>query len=275
MAEEEKWQDALPEALRDAPYLGKAESVEDAVGKLAHAAKINGTSIRIPDSTASEDDRAAFMAKLSEIEGVTQLPMSDDEEGLNALLTKLGKPDDVAGYELPELPDFTWDTGVSDDLRRYALEAGMTKKQFAAFATNFGKQQFDNKLTSETAAADAKRLLREAWGEAQPERESLIRGYLEHSQAPDALKTSLNDGKLDLNTMNWLHEVAKQFKGDVTPIHQDGKSPTPTMTTQEAQEAIPVLLSDMSGMRQSDPRYAGMQQKLIELHRLAKPGQAA
>ncbi len=272
---EEKWQDTLPEALREAPYIGKADNAEDAVSKLVHAAKIVGTSVRIPDSNTSEDDRAMFFDKLSAIDGVARMPLSDDEDGLNALLTKLGKPEDVAGYALPELEDFTWDESMSDDLRRYALDAGMTTKQFTAFATNIGKQELEASATAETASVDSRRLLREAWGEAQDDRESLIRGYLTHSDAPESLKTGLNDRKLPLETMNWLYEVAKQFKGDVSPISKDGASPTPVMTTSEALEAIPHAISDLTKLRETDPRYKGLQNKLLELHRLAKPEEAA
>jgi len=272
---EEKWQDTLPEALRDAPYLAKAESAEDAVAKLVHAAKLVGTSVRIPGADASEEDRAAFFAKLTEVDGVAQLPLSDDAEGLKSLMAKLGAPEDVAGYKLPELEDFKWDEAQGDNLRRYALEAGMTAKQFAAFATNVAKQEQETGITAETALSALRQGLRADWGEALDERTALIRGYLQLSDAPETLIAGFKDNKLPLETMNWLYEVAKQFKGDVTPISADGKSPTPTMTIQEAYEAIPVLLKDMTGMRETDPRYKGMQQKLVELHRLAKPGEAA
>jgi len=270
-----RWQDSLPEILRDAPYIGKAESAEDAVSKLAHAAKLVGTSIRIPEADAKPEEMAAFFAKVSAIDGVAQLPTSEDKDGLNALMTKLGKPEDVSGYKLPELDGFAWNEATADNLRRYALDAGMTANQFTAFANNVAKQEQETGISAQTASEDARKALRMEWGETLEDREALIRGYLEHSQAPESVKQGLNDKKLPLETMNWLHEIAKQFKGDVKPISNDGPSPTPDISPQEALEAIPRLIGDLMGMKETDPRYAGIQQKLVSMHRLAKPEQAA
>ena len=255
--------------------IGKAESLEDAVGKLVHAAKVNGTSIKIPDSTASEEDMAAFMKKVTEIDGVMTMPLSDDEEGMKGLMSKLGTPAEAADYKLPELDGFTWNNDQADTLRKYALEAGMTKGQFEKFANNVAKQEQETGITAETALSDIRKAVRDDWGEATDERTALIRGYLKLSDAPANLLAGLDGKNLDVTTMNWLHEVAKQFKGDVTPISDDGGSPTPTVTRQEALEAIPKILGDLTGMRETDPRYKGLQMKFVDMQRLANPEQAA
>ena len=136
-----EWIQALPEQLRDAPFLGKASSPEDAVAKLAHAAKLVGTSIRIPGEDATDDDRAAFYNKLAEVPGVAKLPLSDDEDGLAAILAKLGAPDTPDGYKPPELEGFEWDQATFENLRKYAKDAGMTTRQFDKFARQLAQEQ--------------------------------------------------------------------------------------------------------------------------------------
>ena len=272
---EPTWQESLPEELRDAPYIGKAESASDAMQKLVHAAKLVGTSIRIPGEDASEEDRAAFMAKLADVPGVAQLPLSDDSDGLNALLGKLGKPEDVAGYKLPEIADFEWDTKLSDDLRAYALEAGLTDRQFSTFAKKIAEQEQSASQDADQSLADARASLRQDWGETLEERESLIRGWMDKSEAPASLKELLNDRNLPVDTMNWLYNTAKQFKGEINPVSQDGSSPAPMHTQAEARDRMQKILGDLMQMRETDPRYRDLQQQLVQMQKVASGPEAA
>ena len=272
---EDNWLESLPEPLREAPFLSKAESVEDAVGKLAHAAQLVGSSVRIPASDASDDVKAQFYSKLQEVEGVTVLPNHDDIEGVVNLLNKLGYPEDHTGYKLPEVGDFEWDERMGEDLRKYAHEAGMTPGQFNAFASKIAQQELDASLEAQNSLEASRKEIRADWGDTLEERESLIRGWLDHSEAPESMRQLLNDKNLPLETMNWLYNTAKQFKGDVQPLTADGKSPTPTMTPGELQEKIHQTRMDLFNMTESDPRYKDKTQELVRLHKLAHSSQAA
>ena len=55
------WTDDLPEPLRDAPFIQKAESAEAALAALKHAGNHVGNSIRFPDKEASEDSVNEFI----------------------------------------------------------------------------------------------------------------------------------------------------------------------------------------------------------------------
>ena len=270
-----EWIQALPEQLRDAPFLGKASSPEDAVAKLAHAAKLVGTSIRIPGEDATDDDRAAFYNKLAEVPGVAKLPLSDDEDGLAAILAKLGAPDTPDGYKPPELEGFEWDQATFENLRKYAKDAGMTTRQFDKFARQLAQEQLANSQASANARDEARKALRLDWGDTLEAREALIRGWMDKSEAPAFLREQLDGGNLPLETMNWLHSIAKQFKGEVNPISKDGQQPRPTIDPAEAREKIQATLRDLTSMSPVDPRYADLNKKLVEYHRLANAGSAA
>ena len=270
-----EWLAALPEQLRDAPFLGKASSPEDAVQKLAHAAKLVGTSIRIPSEDASDDDREAFYNKLAEVPGVAKLPLSDDEEGMAALLSKLGAPETPEGYKPPELEDFSWDETTFNNLRKYAKDAGMTTAQFNKFAKQLAQEQQQSSQEQQQAAEEARKALRLDWGDTLEDREALIRGWMDKSEAPEDLRNMLDSRSLPLETMKWLHEVAKQFKGEVNPISKDREATKVVIDPAEAREKIATTLQDMTNMSPADPRYQDLQRKLIEYHRLANAGQAA
>ncbi len=267
--------DQLPEALRETPWLKEAQSAEEAHNKLVHAAKLVGTSIRIPDAEADDDTKAAFYSKLAEVEGVTVLPTHEDIEGVVGLLQKLGYPEDHTGYKLPEIPDYEWNESQGETLRQYAHKAGLTPGQFDALAKQFAEQGQVTKAETENQLNEARKAIRMDWGDTLEDRESLIRGWLEHSEAPDSMKNLLKDRKLPLETMNWLHGIAKQFKDNVQPISSDGKGGEPVLTPGEAHEQIQNTLRDMTNMPESDPRYGPLKQKLVTLHKLAKGGEAA
>jgi hypothetical protein len=271
----ENWLDDLPEGLREAPYLAKATSVEDALGKLQHAAKVNGTSIRIPLADASDDDKSAFYAKLHDVEGVARLPMSDDEEGLNTLMGKLGTPAEHTDYKLPEITDFSWDETMGEDLRKYALEAGMTVNQFTKFANKIGNQELEASTLSGAEMTTQQTALRQDWGDTLEPREALIRGWMQMSEAPSELQALMEKRELPLSTMNWLHGIANQFKGDVKPVGNDGKTTGDEMQPLDAKIALQAVLTDLRSMKDSDPRYRPLQQKMVQLQGVAMGKQSA
>lgn len=271
----DSWLDSLPEELREAPYIGKAESAADALSKIQHAAKLVGTSVRIPTEDSSAEDRAAFMERVKGIDGIAQIPTGDDIDGVMTLLGKLGYPADPTGYKLPEVEGFEWDEDVGADLKKYAHTSGMTPGQFDAFAKQIATQEKDAELTTGQALADQQRDIRTAWGDAMDEREALIRGWLTHSEAPASTLEMLNDRKLPLETLNWMLGIAQQFKGDVTPMSKDKQTTEPTLDPVEAKIELSRVLTELTGMRDSDPRYRPLQQKMVTLQRLASKSQAA
>jgi hypothetical protein len=266
---EDNWLESLPEPLREAPYLKAAESPEDALAKIQHAAKLVGTSVRIPGEDTSEEDKDAFYTKLTEVDGVARLPTHDDIEGVMALLGKLGYPEEHTGYKLPEVKDFEWDQDMGEALRKYAHESGLTPGQFEALATRIARQEQDADLISNTELSDQQKALRQDWGDTLETREDLIRGWLKMSEAPQSMTEMVNDRKLPLDTMNWLLGIAKQFEGDVTPVGGDGKGGPAPITATDAKIKIGEILKDLTGMRDSDPRYRPLQQQLVEMQRVA------
>ena len=257
------WLASLPEALRDAPFLAKSTDATDAVAKLAHAAKLVGTSLRIPELDAPQADRDAFYQKVMEVPGLTKLPDIDDAEGFDALISKLGKPEEYTGYTLPEIAEFEWDEGMGNDLRKYAHEAGLTPLQFKRFAEKIAGQELQAGTDITESTEQQRRELRDDWGDALDSRENLIRGWLKQSDAPDTMMEMLDERKLPAKTMKWLYAVANQFKGDVTPISQQDRHTT-VMTPGDAIERRGKIIGQLVGMSTLDPAYQRLQKELID-----------
>ena len=229
----------------------------------------------MPNPDADADAINAFYEKVKDVPGLTRIPTPDDTEGYNALLAKLGKPEEPSGYELPEVNDFEWSDDVADRLRQTALESGLTKNQFKEFATRVAEQEIStNRMNNETKM-EIRKELRLDWGDTLEDREDLIRGWLDKSDAPEAMRNLLDNHELPVATMKWLHGVAKQFKGDVTPIRNDGASPAPSMTPSAAKERIQEILNHDAYFNAGDPRQADLVKEMVRLQELANPSSAA
>jgi hypothetical protein len=269
------WLDALPEELRSAPFIGKATDINDAIGKLAHAAQYMGQAIKKPALDASPEDLEAFYDKFSDVPGMAKLPGLDDIDAQVALLEKLGAPTEAASYELPALEQFEWDESIAGDLKKYAKEAGMTKAQFNKFATLIGTQEQQVASTNTTEREEARKAVREAWGESLGEREDLIRGWMDKSSAPEEMMELLNDKNLPLSTMEWLLSVAGQFKGDVTPISKDGPNHTPALAPAQARMRIEEILRHPAYFDGASPLHKDMINEMLKMQALANPAKTA
>jgi hypothetical protein len=249
--------------------------MKDAIGKLAHAAQYMGQAIKKPAEDATPEQMEDFFTKLGDVPGFARLPGLDDIDAQVAMLEKLGAPGEAKDYELPDIAEFEWSEDLTSDLRKYAKETGMTKAQFAKFATTIGTQEQESASSNATALSDNRKALKEAWGDAVEERENIIRGWLDKSTAPESMVTMLDEGKLPLDTMNWLNDIANQFKGDVTPIHKDGQGRSPSLDPVQARARIQEIMNHPAYFDASSPIHKDLVKEMLATQRLANPPRQA
>jgi hypothetical protein len=265
------WRESLPEQLRDAPFLGKAENLDDAVGKLAHAAQVVGTSIRIPNADASDEAKAEFYGKLADVPGVARLPTPEDAEGMADIMSKLGRPEKAEDYLPAELEGHQWDDGALTDLKAYAHEAGMTNSQFQTLAQKVAEQQLSTSTATQQAQQEQRELLAAEWGEALPQNELLVKNWLEASGAPEAMRDMLEGKTLTAESLKWLHQTATQFMSEANPVNRDGASPTATVSPTEASARIGEILNNPAYFDSGDPRQADLRAQMLKYQALANP----
>lgn len=261
------WKENLPESMRDLPFIAKAGSIDEAVEKIQHAAHLVGTSVRIPDTNTSPENRKKFYDKLAAVDGVTVLPTHDDIDGVVGLLRKLGYPDSPDKYELPELDGFEWDGNMAGDLRKFAHEAGLTPGQLQAFAARIAAQERDADTRDKQEHQTRYSELKETWGDAYEENKALVRGYLKQSDAPAETREALDNETMPASALKWLHDVARQFKSSTTPVHEDGRTMNTGETKLFLREKAQKIRLDMANMRETDPRYPELRRELITVHK--------
>jgi hypothetical protein len=262
-AQPTNWRDALPEQLRDAPFLNKADKpLEQVIADLTNAAGHMGNSIRIPGPDADDEAIAKFRSQAVEkIPGLMAVPDPDSDDYV-ATLQKLGMPEAADKYKVPE------DCPIEgEDLGRLMAEAhkhGLTQKQFAGQLGDLIAQVNDAKERQQLQADEQRAILKGEWGEAFDDRSAAVDQFL--AEAPEALRNMPKDAE----TMRWLYGLAESFnEGNEAARQADGGRAT--LTPGEALEQANEVLMRLKDMRRVDnPQlYDQLMNKRIDLLRKA------
>jgi hypothetical protein len=228
---EEEFKAALPEDLRANPSITKFKDLGSLAKSYVEAQGFLGSSIRPPGADATPEAKAEFRKKLMEKVPELVYAPEGDEETEKALYARLGKPEKLDEYKLP--PEAEAAGLNADDLRALAANAGMTKKQFAAFA----KQYAEGALATKSAATEAVKALKAEWGLAYEER-------LGDAKAA-AVKMGVEAKDLEALTPAQLRvfaNVAKAVSGGGAPFKKDEAPKNGRLTPEEAQQEIAEIM---------------------------------
>jgi hypothetical protein len=269
--ENENWLDDLPEVLREAPFIAKAKSAEDAFGQIKHAASIVGNSLRIPGEDATEEARDEFYQKIIDsVPDVVRLPEDWSDDEANATFrSRFGVPEEAKDYEPADVEDFEWDDSYLDTLRAMAHQAGMSKAQFKRFTETTAAQQMAADEINESNLSEARESLKKEWGAAHGERMQLIENWMKLSDAPEAVRDMAADGNLTPDAANWLYEIASQYaKGGRKVAEDEPGKDKHGLTPLEAQDKIQEILNDKDYFNAASPRQKMLKQRMLELQQM-------
>jgi hypothetical protein len=261
-----EWLEQLPEVLREAPFIGKADSPEDALAKIQHAANTVGRSVRFPDEETSDEKRAEFYQKIAEaVPDIVRMPTDDeDPEQAAAFNARFGVPEKAEDFALPEVENWEWDGAYAATMRENALAAGMNQRQFERYAKGLAIAGLKADEVAAIAIEEAKSALKAEWGAAYEERTAMIDKYLEMSKAPEQLRDMAKNGDMDAATMQWMYEAADSFKSEMGNLTIRDKLKEAPLTPMEVQEKINDIVKD--------PNYfkAGSVEQRVLVDRMAK-----
>lgn len=273
MADNAEWREELPEIFRDAPFIGKAESAEDALSKIVHAADYMGKAVRIPDADTPADKKDEFYKKIAEAApDLFRLPDEEDADAQATFFKRLGRPDELTGYEAPTIDDWDWDKDYVTKMQTMAFEAGLSKRQFNQFMAGIANSGVASDAATELATGENVEALKKEWGAAYEDRMKLVTGYLALSKAPDSLTDLVKSGQMDQAGMDWLHEAAAQFTSDPEMIKQRkkaGDGGDGLMTPDEARVKIQEIMEDKAYFDSSNPRQKILIQRMVQLQTAA------
>ena len=161
--------DTISEEYKDNPNITKYNSLDDFLKGHVNAASLVGNSIRVPGEDAGESDKQEFYQKLmNHAPDLMLKPDFSEQEQANEFWQTLGKPDDLAKYEMPEdikLPD-----EVQQEMRQIGFEADMTAAQFNKWAKGMAERHNQTVEKSTTEIENQMAELKNEWGMTVDER---------------------------------------------------------------------------------------------------------
>lgn len=233
------WKDALPEELRNAPFFEKAESLDAAIGHIKHAANHVGSSIRLPDKSASDEQLREFASKVLErFPNLQFKPEGDD------------------------LPPDEYDNAEAE-------AAKLTKAQIKAL---YGPRERQEQEAREAQEADIAELRKE-WGKAFEDKISSLRTFAEESGAPQSLLDAIANRSLPAESFKWLDRFSRRTEETASNRGRDG-TPTLRLTPEEAEDKIGEIMRNPAHWDSSSPDYARLMKRRMELERLITPDDA-
>ncbi len=257
------WQNDLPELLREAPYIANAKDPEEALQQIRNAAKLQGQGLHIPTENAGEEAIEKFYETLqTKVPDVVRIK-GDDLESFKQLGNRIGIPESVDDYTLP---DGEWDAELTKKLGEMALDMGMTKAQFRKFMEQSqSAQDASNAAMTDAKEAD-KQTLRSEWGEAYDVRLAAVKDWMQESDSP------LDPESMSSDQLKWAYNIAEQFAGDQSPASGDkgglslGKQ-TPEEMVLEISDIMnnPEYFKNTDAARALQTRRMKLEEKLAEL----------
>jgi hypothetical protein len=265
------WKEDLPETVQGWDEVKNSETPEAFFEQVSNMRSSLGQSIRIPGEDASVEAKTAFQAKLTEkVPGLVQLPGDDDADALSAFYKTLGRPEDVAGYELPEKDAEGVELSVefTDHLRKQAHEAGLSKKQFKQVLKGITDLESAAAKNRGTKQAEGVAELKLAWGQAFEEKAAMAE--LIRKQYFPFAPEGLNAGVDSIKAFAALGaQMAGESQGNLTVGQQKG-----AMTPNDAMMKISEIMGNKEHpyWKRRDPAHSAARARMTELNKFAYPG---
>jgi hypothetical protein len=263
MSEEKQWyEEAMPEGLRDIPFLKDSSSPEEFRSRVENASQYMGNAVRIPGPDATEEHWSEFDQKLAEkVPGLLRADL-DSEEGRAELMKRLGRPENAEEYGAEG--DSAW-------LADAALAAGLTKSQFASLVS--GVAEITDRRNQESAQTKAEKLegLFQEWGLSAAKKMEHIEGLAKLTEAPESVLNAIREKGLDAETYQWLDRLAQNFS-QAQNFKEDRNDPE-ALTPMEAEAQIQELINNPE-LFANNAIGRSLQARMVELQKAASAANA-
>jgi len=263
-----EWVAGLPETVRDWDEVKNSDSPEKFWDQVTNMRSRIGRSITIPGEDASDEAKAEFRTKLREkVQGLVELPGEDDADGWNNLYSQLGRPEEAAGYAMPEVEGAPMSDDRASFLSEVAHEAGLSRGQFEKVMNKVLAQEAEVVQAQQAEFEQGMSNLKTEWGMAFDERsgvaEKVRSQFMKHVPAE----------AVGPETMKALYEIGKQLGGETAQVLNQGETGA-ALTPQDAQTQISEIRNNPQHPynNKADPGHKAAREKVQRLYKAAYPG---
>lgn len=269
-----KWHDGLPTETIAHEMVQNAPDLDTFVKQAMDTASHVGSSIRIPGPDAGPEATVDFHKKLVErVPGMYYMPDESDPAAQQALYQKLGKPTELAGYEIAA-PEGANDVEkeLSNALVSWANELDMTKKQTQGIYAKWNEFQASKMGDFKKFNEGSVTQLKAEWGAAYDSKMAGVKALMEKSDAPESMVNAFNQGDMDGPTIKWASDIAGKLMSGTPVILDQQHGSSEIMTPAEARAQISEIMGRKEYWDQGNAAQKGLVDKVVELQALANPG---
>ncbi|CAL9954889.1 hypothetical protein VPHK225_0005 [Vibrio phage K225] len=260
------WLESLPEDIRGNSALENVKDIGDLANQFVNAQSFLGSSIRIPSENAGEEDTQKFYEKvLKHAPNLMPVPNLEDEAGLNAIFSKLGRPADADTYAIENVE-------LTPEMKKAAHEAGLTQAQFKAVYGQFIQPSIEAGSAHKAEVKAGRDKLAEEWGYAFQTKEQTAQALLAKTGAPQALVDAAAKGELNADTLRWVDSLATSIgkEGlDLVNHGQQGGRMTPAEASAQINEIM--MNKEHAFWKASNPGHEQAKRDIVDLQRIANP----
>lgn len=269
-ADVQDWRSSLPEDLKQDPSLKDFKGVDSLAKSYTELVKYQGNSIRIPGEDASEEARSKFFEKLQSVEGVVRI----DENNLDSVYDRLGRPENVNSYKIPELEGINFDDSALSEFKNLAFSKGFNNDQLSSMLEFYAQDKIQEAQNHNALIEQSQKHLQQAWGNDYNNRihgvSEVIKmhadGYSEDQVK--AMQTDLSKYPAVIQALSDYYGTLKE-KGSL----KGSSSIQYGMTPQEARERIAEIRSNRELMKifnnPTSPDHKALVSKMEGLYKIA------
>lgn len=266
--------DQLPEDIRSEACLKDFKDVGSLSKSYVSAQRMLGSSIRIPGEDASQEARQEFYNKLSSVPGIMRAPNEEDPDSINAVLNKLGRPEDPSKYALQAPENLQIDGQELEAWNKEAHALGLTQKQYEGVLAKFIGIQGQEIARFEETKVQGENALRESWGNDYNNRlaaaQAVAKTYAD--RFPDAMEDLIN-------SHHGNNPALLAMMAELAPVFQErgmigGQSKIQLgLTADEARAKIQEIEGNMNHAiyNTSDPNHQAAVERRNQLYAAAYP----
>jgi len=257
----ENWRDNLSDELKTDSNLAKYNSLEDALkGGIAAQSRI-GRSVVIPNDDSDVEEMTAYYDKLQSTSNGKLIvhPDAADGEQSKAFWEMLGRPDDVKGYTTPD--DVSIQPEVVENLRKMALESGLTTKQFNKQIELLNAEAQSQASDAEEFRNNDSSIVKAKFGLAEDSKKQAISVLIDKFADPDHPL-----GELNAAAYLMMDNIVNAFSGKGPQVFQQPDSSN-HKTPDEIDSELGVIMGRLAkgGGKLSRDEYRRLQRKQVAL----------
>ena len=267
------WKDQLPAEIKDNGVFNDITSIDQMATMIVNARKLQSNQISIPGGDVSPEQKDVFLKDLQA--KIPDLVYVGEGADMGKIYDRMGRPPEVTGYELGEIPDPLKDNFAG--LSAKAHEAGVSSKQMKVITDSILGDYTSNLNTRTVELDEMGKAYTKEYGEAVDDKKKAAASFAKLIGFDENLVNAISDGTIGIDNMKAFDKVMGGFESPGPRIGDEHGQEFTHLTPNQAEEKLSEIMNNTKHAywNGSDPAHDAAIKKVVELTRAADLGKKA